>query len=91
MIAYGAGGALETVVSSDDPHARTGVFFHRQSADAICKAVREFEAQGTFLSQVCRANGERFSVNNFQRRLRQALGDIIAGHCGEGGEGKRYS
>lgn len=42
VLAYGKGGALETVKDLNDPHP-TGLFFHEQSCDAIVKAVLEFE------------------------------------------------
>ena len=73
VIAYGAGGALETVVQSADPAQRTGVFFHRQSADAIRAAVERFEALGLFDPEVCRAQAERFSTARFNAGLRAAI------------------
>jgi len=78
VIAYGAGGVLETVISSDDPDKRTGLFFRNQTVDAVCNAVHEFEVAGEFRPEVCRANAERFSVENFRQGLRQAVGQILA-------------
>ncbi len=42
VIAYGRGGAAETVRAGE-----TGVFFHEQTAAAIAAAVRRFEGHGT--------------------------------------------
>lgn len=78
VIAYGAGGALETVISSADPKKRTGLFFHKQTAEAVRNAVCEFEAAGEFRPEVCRANAEQFSVENFRQELRQAVGQLFA-------------
>jgi len=78
VIAYGAGGALETVIASADPEQRTGLFFCNQSADSVRNAVLEFEAVGEFRPEVCRANAERFSVQNFRQRLRQAVEGALA-------------
>jgi glycosyltransferase involved in cell wall biosynthesis len=86
VIAYGAGGVLETVVSDPDPQRRTGLFFHQQTAAALCDAVREFEALGEFKPEVCRLNAERFSHECFQQRLRQAIGVALTsapGHVAE--------
>jgi glycosyltransferase involved in cell wall biosynthesis len=78
VIAYGAGGALETVVSSADPKKRTGLFFRNQTADAVRNSVCEFEAADEFRPEVCRANAERFSIENFRQELRQAVGQLFA-------------
>lgn len=77
VIAYGAGGALETVISSADPKKRTGLFFRNQTADAVRNAVYEFEAIGEFRPKVCRANAEQFSVENFRQQLRQAVEQLL--------------
>jgi len=77
VIAYGAGGALETVTSSTDPTKRTGLFFHNQTAEAVRDAVYEFEAAGEFRPEICRANAERFSVENFRQELRQAVEHLL--------------
>jgi glycosyltransferase involved in cell wall biosynthesis len=63
VIAYGKGGALETVLGLDHSMP-TGVFFKEQSVAALIKAVAEFE-QHTFLPQQCRQNAERFSTERF--------------------------
>lgn len=73
VIAYAAGGALETVVSSNDPQNRSGLFFHRQTPESIRAAVKAFEAAGGFSPQACRANAERFSHQKFQVRLRESI------------------
>jgi glycosyltransferase involved in cell wall biosynthesis len=66
VIAYGRGGALETVRGLDD-HAPTGVFFEQQSEAAIVDAVRRFEAgAGRIEPMACRANAERFAEHVFR-------------------------
>lgn len=68
VIAYGKGGALETVIA--DGGSRTGMFFYQQSTDAICEAVRSFERLPQAISaQACRANAERFAPEVFRERL----------------------
>lgn len=44
VIAYGKGGALETIKGLDDSHP-TGVFFKEQSVGAIIQAIRLFEKE----------------------------------------------
>lgn len=66
VIAYGRGGALETVRGLDD-HAPTGVFFEQQSEAAIVDAIRRFEAGAARIEPMaCRANAERFAEHVFR-------------------------
>jgi glycosyltransferase involved in cell wall biosynthesis len=70
VIAYGRGGALETVLGVDSHDAPTGVFFGEQTVDSIRGAVDRFEQeQHRFSSHRCAENAERFSVEEFGRRL----------------------
>lgn len=66
VIAFGKGGALETVrpLGVDKP---TGLFFEQQTAASLCQAVNDFEQlDGKLLAEDCRENALRFSVNRFQ-------------------------
>ncbi len=66
VIAYGKGGALETVIEN-----RTGIFFREQTVDAIIDAVKRFEErEPQFDRNEIRANAERFSVERFQSEFR---------------------
>jgi glycosyltransferase involved in cell wall biosynthesis len=70
VIAYGRGGALETVrglVNSPNP---TGMFFNRQTSDSIVEAVGLFEQMAHRITpQACRANALRFSEERFRNDL----------------------
>lgn len=69
VIGYGVGGTLETVRGLSDA-SPTGVFYDRQSCDAIAAAVRTFEAnEARFSSESCRRNAERFSSERFRREF----------------------
>lgn len=73
VIAFGRGGALETVkgLDSDTP---TGVFFGEQTAEAIIEAVRTFEQNShRFDGQACRDNAERFSIAQFRTSMKQVI------------------
>jgi glycosyltransferase involved in cell wall biosynthesis len=77
VIAYAAGGALETVIGSPDPKIRTGVFFDNQTAESLQSAIETFIQLDKFSPKVCRANAERFSqqrfIENFNRVTELAL------------------
>ena len=65
VIAYGHGGAMETVVEG-----RSGVFFPEQSSSSIVSAVEDFETCGhSFDSGAIRAHAERFAPERFQHQL----------------------
>jgi glycosyltransferase involved in cell wall biosynthesis len=67
VIAYGKGGALETIVGSDiEGKKRTGVFFYNQTTEAIIAAIEEFEALTDKISPSdCRKNAMRFCPQRF--------------------------
>ena len=66
-IAYGRGGALETVVPGV-----SGLFFREQSVEAVCDAVERFEREH-FEPEVVREQAERFSVEQFRARFSGVL------------------
>jgi glycosyltransferase involved in cell wall biosynthesis len=69
VIAYGKGGALETVRDLSSAHP-TGMFFDEQSTGSIIAAVEEFDANiAGFSAADCRANAERFSARHFRERF----------------------
>jgi glycosyltransferase involved in cell wall biosynthesis len=74
VIAYGRGGARETVVPPNDGDP-TGLFFTEQTPQAIVAAVNDFERQrALFRPQTCRDNAERFSA----ARFRQQFAELVA-------------
>lgn len=69
VIAFGKGGALETVRELGCVRP-TGMFFAKQCAESIIAAVEDFEAhQSHFVAANCRANAERFSSTTFRERF----------------------
>jgi glycosyltransferase involved in cell wall biosynthesis len=78
VIAYGAGGALETVrglgvtdcAGGGDGGGPTGLFFAEQTVEALIGAVERFEAnQGEFVPEFCRANALRFGAERFRQEF----------------------
>ncbi len=74
VIAYGVGGAAETVRNLRDHLQPTGVLFPHQSAKAIADAVQMFEDAGNvFHPDVCREWAETFSEERFRRQFSDVL------------------
>ena len=71
VIAFGKGGALETIRGLD--HAEpTGLFFTEQTADAVVAAVKQFESlQTRITSKACRENALRFSPERFRAEFKE--------------------
>lgn len=65
VIAYGKGGALESVVDG-----KTGIFFSEQTPESLIEAVNKFEKM-TFDPKVIRKNAERFSHKVFEDKFRK--------------------
>lgn len=70
VIAYGAGGALETVRNlPDSVDTATGIFFKSQTTAAIMEAVQKFEIyQNSFNPQYMRSHAFQFSLQVFAQR-----------------------
>ena len=76
VIAFAAGGVLETVVGldADEPSATdeppTGIFFHEQPVDALAAAVQRVEASShRFSPKALRARAESFDRARFKARV----------------------
>jgi glycosyltransferase involved in cell wall biosynthesis len=70
VIAYGKGGALETVVDCSDTNKATGIWFKEQTVDSLISAVDKFENLSVPISpRVCRAHSETFGVNRFRSEI----------------------
>jgi glycosyltransferase involved in cell wall biosynthesis len=67
VIAYGKGGARETVIGLGMAERPTGVFFGEQSVESLLAAVDAFEsACGRFDPVAIRKHAEQFSVSRFR-------------------------
>lgn len=73
VIAYGCGGALETVIGlSPDVPAETasGIFFHEQSAEALAQSIVAFEqTEKSFCADFIRTHSQRFSTERFKEEF----------------------
>jgi len=79
VIAFGKGGALETIVPLDknienkkgQPGNATGLFFYEQTPESLAKAVARFEdIQGLFNWKEIRKNAESFDRAIFKDKIR---------------------
>lgn len=71
VIAYGKGGATETILSPESGQEPTGLFFNEPTAEGLVEAVLRFETQtndfspGVARRQALRFHGQRFSEELF--------------------------
>jgi glycosyltransferase involved in cell wall biosynthesis len=85
VIAYGSGGALETIVPG-----RTGLFFCEQSADALADAVRRYEAcDQTFDPIEIASHAKSFSKARFKKAFREFV-ETVKEHRGDNVELSRH-
>ncbi|MDO9390374.1 MAG: glycosyltransferase [bacterium] len=67
VIAYGRGGALETVVEG-----KTGTFFYQQTVESLIEAIRRFEKTGFDREQI-RKHAWSFNQESFIRQLKKIV------------------
>ena len=72
VIAYGAGGALETVVPGV-----TGSFFTEPTAPALAEVMTAFDP-AQFDPAVCRRQADRFAPATFRERLQVHVEQVMA-------------
>lgn len=67
VIAYGRGGARETVKGLGEDQRPTGLLFPDQTVASICEAIARFEAGGSAIDpEHCRENAEHFGCDRFK-------------------------
>lgn len=71
VIAFGAGGALESVIPGE-----TGLFFFERTAESLMTAIREFDSIAWNPARA-RANAERFSKDRFQREIIEEVRAVL--------------
>lgn len=67
VIAYGAGGALETIIPG-----KTGNFFIEQTAESLNQAIQIFESL-KINPDDCHENAQKFSKERFRERLMESI------------------
>lgn len=74
VVAYGAGGALETVVEGV-----TGVFFDEQTPEALIEGVQRLEALMPFDSHTIRAHARQYDRSVFLERMTAYIDTCLSG------------
>jgi len=80
VIAYGAGGSLETVRGTGD--APTGVYFVKQTVESLMEGILRFEAMeaaGEFAPKTIQSWAEQFATPLFLQRLRNFVLEKVPG------------
>jgi len=78
VIAYGKGGAKETVIDG-----RTGFFFHEQTVEALSAAILRFEEEGDNLqAEAIVDNAQRFRIERFRDEFRSFVEQEWQRFCG---------
>lgn len=86
VIAFGKGGALETIVGSfarenKIKNTDTGIFFEEQTVESVNFAINLFENNNfKFDKQVIRNQALKFSKERFEKELKAAVDTIVANH-----------
>jgi glycosyltransferase involved in cell wall biosynthesis len=77
VVAYGKGGALETILPLDNMGVATGVFFRESTSESLIEAVRIFQQnRHRFDPAAIRCHACRFSRDRFKVQIE----DFIAAH-----------
>ena len=71
VIAYAAGGALETVVPG-----RTGVLFREQSAEAIVAAVESYDTKSIDVNEIC-TFAQQFDTELFKQKIQYFIDEKV--------------
>ncbi|HEX7786000.1 MAG TPA: glycosyltransferase, partial [Methylomirabilota bacterium] len=83
VIAFGQGGALETVVPPGGAEPPTGLFFESQTVDALVNAIQRFESgRHRFEAKALRLRAEAFDRGLFKERVHAYLTARVEEHRG---------
>jgi hypothetical protein len=81
VVAYGRGGAAETVVPLGGRHEPTGLLFDEQSIDGVAGAVADFEhAAGGFSPAAARRQALRFNPERFDSEFAAFIDGVLTPH-----------
>jgi len=85
VIAFGKGGALETVIGmlpgAGGPEAATGIFFEEQTWRSLADAILNFETFETrFQPHFIRAHADQFDQRHFARKMAGIISEKVAEH-----------
>ena len=82
VIAFGKGGALETVIARNSPvrgqmprvSPVTGAFFYEQTPEAVLEAIQDFESrEADYSPEAIQLHARQFDTTHFVQRMRNLL------------------
>jgi len=80
VVAFGQGGATETVLPADPSRQGTGLWFERQTPDSLAETILRFEAHPQwFCPDLARRQAEQFAAERFERELLGYLEEVVGG------------
>jgi len=83
VVAYGKGGAAETVLDIEKNKQGTGILFSEPTPEGLVSGIRRFEEKRhLFTAQVLRRNALRFSSEKFFEGIKRALEPFLS-RCGK--------
>lgn len=78
VIAFGRGGATETIRPLGESTEPTGVFFREQTVDSVVEAIEQFEREaGAFDPRAARANALPFRKERFEAELFGYIDEVL--------------
>jgi glycosyltransferase involved in cell wall biosynthesis len=81
VIAYGKGGALETVQNLIESETPTGIFYYEQNISSIKNAIHKFEKyKDSFLPEKIREHAMKFSEVRFREELAEMVREAFQKH-----------
>jgi glycosyltransferase involved in cell wall biosynthesis len=79
VIAFGRGGATETIIPPASRREPTGLWFEEQTVDSLVSALESFEAQSkAFIPGVARRQALRFHQRRFEEELLRFLDNVLS-------------
>lgn len=91
VIAYGRGGALETVKSTSlngafDPKSSTGILFGEQQGESLVNAILRFESfESKFSPRFICSHAQQFDASRFKSEMANFIGHCLAEHLKRAG------
>lgn len=80
VLAFGRGGATETVVPANRPHQReaTGLWFEEQNSEALAETIADFERrEGEFDPAALRRHALAFGKERFDREIAAYVDEVV--------------
>jgi hypothetical protein len=78
VVAFGQGGATETVLEAGARRPGTGLFFDEQTPQSLSEAIERLEAHPAWFGpHLARRQAERFRSDRFERELVGYLEEVV--------------